>query len=241
MKKFSVIFGFLTTLFFANNGLADAEMVRSSLAKALPGFAPDSIKPSEVPGLFEVAVGPKIYYISEDGRYMLQGDHLVDIASRTDITDKKEAKARVAVLEKLESKDLITFAPKETRYKVSVFTDIDCGYCRKLHNEMDKYHEQGIAIQYLFFPRAGKGSESFKKAESVWCSDDRNQALTNAKNSGKIESKTCDNPIGKQMDLGLAMGARGTPMIVTQKGNVLPGYVPADKLAQVLQQESIDQ
>ena len=120
---------------------------------------------------------------------------------------------------------------------VSVFTDIDCGYCRKLHSEMDQYLAQGITVRYLFFPRAGKGSDSYKKAISVWCATDRNKALTAAKKNEGLEAKSCDNPIDEHMQLGEDFGMSGTPMIVTGKGNVLPGYVPASQLVGILSKE----
>ena len=132
---------------------------------------------------------------------------------------------------------MIIFQPEHSQYKVFVFTDIDCGYCRKLHSEIDQYMAEGITIQYLFFPRAGKGSESYKKAVSVWCSDDRNAALTAAKKGNKPEEKTCPNPVDAHMKLGTEFEARGTPMIVTEKGTIYPGYLPAKQLAEVLKEE----
>ena len=132
---------------------------------------------------------------------------------------------------------MIVFKPEKSKYKVSIFTDIDCGYCRKLHGELDQYMAEGITVQYLFYPRAGKGSESYNKAVSVWCAEDRNAALTDAKNNKKIENKTCDNPIDEHMQLGVEFEARGTPMIVTENGNIFPGYVPAKRLKAALDSE----
>jgi thiol:disulfide interchange protein DsbC len=133
---------------------------------------------------------------------------------------------------------MIAFKPKSSKHLVYVFTDIDCGYCRKLHSEIDQYLTEGIEIRYLFFPRAGEGSDSYKKAVSVWCADDRNTALTKAKRGDTIEERQCDNPVDQHLTLGTQMGAAGTPMLVTEKGNILPGYVPAGQLAKILAQES---
>ena len=132
---------------------------------------------------------------------------------------------------------MIIFKPETSKHFVSVFTDIDCGYCRKLHSEIDQYLAQGITVRYLFFPRAGKGSDSYAKAISVWCADDRQKALTDAKKGDSLAKKTCDNPVDQHMELGEAFGMSGTPMIVTEKGNVLPGYVPAAQLAKILSSE----
>ena len=133
--------------------------------------------------------------------------------------------------------NMIVFKPKIARYKVSIFTDIDCGYCRKLHSEIDQYLAEGITVQYLFFPRAGKGSDSYNKAVSVWCAKDRNAALTSAKKDQAVDSKTCANPIDRHMQLAEDFGTQGTPMIVSENGNVSPGYVPAKQLAEVLRTE----
>ncbi len=215
---------------------ADEDDIRKALSKSMPSIKIDSINSSEVKGLYEVIVGPSILYISEDGKYLLQG-HLIDLEARKDLTDEKLAGARTSALEKLGEEQMIIFKPEKSKYKISVFTDIDCGYCRKLHSEMDQYLEQGITVQYLFYPRAGKGSDSYNKAVSVWCSDDRNEALTVAKKGGTPEVKTCDNPVDDHMKMGIAFEVKGTPMIVTEKGNIFPGYVPAKQLVKALASE----
>ncbi|MEO1899327.1 MAG: DsbC family protein, partial [Methylococcales bacterium] len=177
--------------------------------------------------------GVSILYVSEDGKYLLQG-HLIDIAAREDLTENKLAGARKLAIENLGEDQTITFKAENSKYKVSVFTDIDCGYCRKLHSEMEQYLAEGISVQYLFFPRAGKGSESYNKAVTVWCADDRHAALTSAKQGEQMEQKTCENPVDAHMQLGVDFEATGTPMIVTEKGNVFPGYIPAKRLARAL-------
>jgi len=215
---------------------ADEDAVRQSVKKAMPSLKVDSIAPSAVKGLYEVIAGPNILYVSDSGQYLLQG-HLIDLVAKKDLTEQKMAGARSVALTQMGEDNMIVFKPEKSKYKVSIFTDIDCGYCRKLHTEMDKYLAEGIAIQYMFYPRAGKGSASYKKAVSVWCADDRNKALTVAKNGGELEEKTCDNPVDKHMELATKFEVRGTPMIVTESGTVLPGYVPADRLAKVLASE----
>jgi thiol:disulfide interchange protein DsbC len=132
---------------------------------------------------------------------------------------------------------MIIFKPKISKYTVTIFTDIDCGYCRKLHSEIDQYLAQGITIQYLFFPRAGKGSDSYNKAISVWCAADRNEALTLAKKDQKLPTKTCENPIDKHMQLAADFDVKGTPMIISENGNVYPGYLPANQLVEALESE----
>ncbi|MFI3187385.1 MAG: DsbC family protein, partial [Methylococcaceae bacterium] len=171
-----------------------------------------------------------------NGKYLIQG-HMVDVAARTDLTEEKLGGARKQALEKLGVDKMIVFKPKISKYTVSIFTDIDCGYCRKLHSEIDTYMAEGITIQYLFFPRAGKGSDSYQKAISVWCADDRKAALTAAKKGGAPAVKTCDNPIDEHMQLAEDFEVKGTPMIVTEKGNIFPGYLPAKQLVEALEDE----
>jgi thiol:disulfide interchange protein DsbC len=213
------------------------EAVKAALAKAMPTVKIDSLTPSQVPGLQEVVIPGAIFYISDDGKYLLQG-HLIDIEAKKDITEEKLAALRLKELEAVGKDNMIIFKAEKPKYTVSIFTDIDCGYCRKLHSEMDQYLAAGISIQYLFFPRAGKGSESYDKAVSIWCAKDRKKALTAAKLGTDPEKKTCDNPIDKHMKLAEIFETRGTPMIITEKGNILPGYVPADKLLKALTTEA---
>jgi thiol:disulfide interchange protein DsbC len=215
---------------------ADEDAIKQAIAKSMPEVKIDSIHPSEAKGLYEVAVGSSVLYATEDGKYLLQG-RLIDVASRTDLTERKLAVGRLAALDKIGKDNMIIFKAKIPKYTVSIFTDIDCGYCRKLHSEIDQYLAQGITIQYLFFPRAGKGSDSYNKAVSVWCAKDRNAALTAAKKDQTIEAKTCDNPVDEHMKLADAFEVKGTPMVVTEKGNIYPGYLPAKELVEALEAE----
>ena len=131
---------------------------------------------------------------------------------------------------------MIVFAPKKVNHTVTVFTDIDCGYCRRLHTDMAGYNDKGIRIRYLFYPRAGIGSESYNKAVSVWCADDRKQAMTQAKAGQPVAPKTCENPVDEHYALGQAMRLQGTPALILESGETVPGYVPPDKLRQALDQ-----
>jgi thiol:disulfide interchange protein DsbC len=215
---------------------ADEAAIRQAMTKSMPSVKVDSVKPAVVKGLFEVLVGANIYYVSEDGKYLLQG-RLVDVAARKDLTEAKLNVTRKLAIEKMGQANMIVFKPKITKYTVTIFTDIDCGYCRKLHSEIDQYLAQGITIQYLFFPRAGKGSDSYNKAVSVWCAEDRNVALTAAKKDQKLPEKTCDNPIDEHMQLAAEFDVKGTPMIISENGNVYPGYLPAKQLVEALENE----
>lgn len=223
--------------FLATTAQADSKAVEAALKTALPTIKPDAINESPIKGVYEVVVGARLFYVSEDGRYLMQGS-MVDLKSREDLTEKKLGAARLGALEKLGTDNMIVFKPKIFKHLVYVFTDIDCGYCRKLHSEIDQYLKEGIEVRYLFFPRAGKDSDSYFKAETVWCAKDRNAALTRAKSGENLAKKECPNPIDKHMELASAMGANGTPMIVTEKGTILPGYVPATQLTKMLEEKT---
>jgi thiol:disulfide interchange protein DsbC len=216
---------------------ADENTVKESIAKHIPTMKVDAIKPSEVKGLYEVSVGSNVFYVSDDGKYLLEG-HLIDIAARKDLTEGRANDAHVNAINKLGVDKMIVFKPKTSKYTVSIFTDIDCGYCRKLHSEIDSYLAEGITVQYLFFPRSGKNTESYKKAISVWCADDRKAALTAAKKGEAVKEKTCDNPVDEHMKLAAEFEVNGTPTIVSEKGQVYPGYLPAKQLAEMLKGEN---
>ena len=117
---------------------------------------------------------------------------------------------------------------------LTVFTDIDCPYCAKLHREVPQLNKNGITVEYLMFPRAGLGTPSFKKAVSMWCAEDNNKSMTEAKEGRPIDNKTCENPIKAQYQLGQELGVRGTPALITKTGKLIPGYVPADRLTKML-------
>lgn len=211
------------------------KQIRSAMESLAPQATVKSIEESPVPGVFEVTVGTQVLYVTADGRYLMQGS-LFDIETRTDLTAEAMAKLRKGVLSEVDPAEQITFAPPEDEisHEVFVFTDIDCGYCRRLHSQIDEYNDYGIAVHYLSFPRAGPDSQSFDKAISVWCADDRQTALTEAKQGNDPEPRTCENPVASQFQLGQDIGVQGTPAIVAEDGTMLPGYMPPQTLVQRL-------
>ena len=206
----------------------------TKLQAVLNGEKPTSVTPSALPGLFEVVIGGQVLYLSSDGRFVVQGE-IIDLGSRANLTENRRGELRGKAIAAMNEKDMVVFAPEGTaKYTVTVFTDIDCGYCRKMHSQMADYNKEGIKIRYLLFPREGLHSESFNKAVSVWCADNRQEAMTKAKRGETVENKTCDNPVQAQYELGQNIGVRGTPSMVLDNGEMLPGYVPPTQLAQML-------
>ncbi len=212
----------------------DTAQVRASLERLLPGMEVGEIRPSDAPGLFEVVIGSQIVYVSGDGRYLLQGP-LIDLREQKNLTKPRLKKLKADAIAALDETQMVIFGPKDAKHTITVFTDIDCGYCRKLHSEIDQYNDRGIRVRYLFYPRAGIGSSSYDKAVSVWCADDRKQAMTRAKAGRPIEKRDCSNPVKADLALGERMGVTGTPAIVLEDGEMVPGYVPADRLLSILE------
>ena len=207
--------------------------VRAGLNKLAPGIKITSIKPSPVAGFDEVVVDGRVVYVSSDGKFLLQGA-LVETATRRNLTDISEAAERRPLLAGVPAARKISFAPADPKYRVTVFTDIDCGYCRKMHTQIDEYNRLGIAIDYLFFPRTGPGTESFRKAVTVWCSPDRRVALTSAKNGKNLPEKDCANAIAQDYALARRVGADGTPAVYALNGMQLGGYLSPKDLLKAL-------
>ncbi|PIQ37165.1 MAG: disulfide bond formation protein DsbC [Lysobacterales bacterium CG17_big_fil_post_rev_8_21_14_2_50_64_11] len=213
----------------------EEKQVREALTTLVPGeMKIESIRPAPMPGFYEAVLsGLTVVYVSADGKYLLQGT-LLDMAKRENLTEDARATRRRGMLDAVKDDQSIIFSPKGPKYTVTVFTDIDCGYCRRLHQQMGEYNRLGIAVKYLFFPRAGLGSESFAKAVSVWCSPDRQQALTDAKGGATLASGDCENPVARDYQLGRDVGVEGTPAVYSPEGVQLGGYVAPQQLLQRL-------
>jgi len=195
-----------------------------------------SVRPSVLPGIFEVARGAEVLYVSSDGQYALSGDLFVT-ATGKNLSEQRRIEARSIALRGVSDADAIIFEPKHARYTVTVFTDVDCAYCRKLHSEIAEYNRLGIRIKYLSFPRTGPNTDAWHKAEVVWCAADRREALTRAKLGGELTGKSdCPTPIARSYELGQELGIRGTPGIFTEGGEYLPGYYSPERLIQRLKE-----
>ncbi len=208
--------------------------VGAAVAALLPGTSPSWVKPAPMQGLWEVALGPHIFYVSEDGRHLLRGD-IMDVTTRENLTRPARNKARHDAVESLGEANMIVFEPAQARHTVTVFTDVDCGYCQKLHSEMQAYLDEGIRVRYVAFPRAGVGSPAYQTMVSVWCAADQRVAMTRAKSGQPVEAKSCPNPVAEQYEMGQLVGVRGTPTIVLENGDVVPGYLPASRLREAVE------
>jgi thiol:disulfide interchange protein DsbC len=218
---------------YAVAGDSSRAAIEKSLHGIVPDFKIDDIAPSPIKGISEVLVGPQLFYVTNDGKYIFQGS-LIEIESRIDISEERRKTIRLDAVNAMGEDKMIVFPASKPRHTITVFTDIDCGYCRKLHDEMDQYNAMGITVRYLMYPRSGVNTPSYYKAVSVWCKDDRNAALTDSKGGKTLPRADCDNPIQAHMELGELLGVRGTPAIVLDDGEMMPGYVPAVRLSKAL-------
>ena len=231
MRKFSISFVFIFWTIFVSS---DEQTIRSSIEKILPkGSQIESIEKSSITGLYAVYYGDlEPIYVSEDGNFFVYGDIFkINEDSIVNITDIDIAERRSLILSNLVSSELISFKSKNEEYVVTVFTDVDCGYCRKLHNQIKEYNKLGITINYAAFPRSGLGSNAFMKMVSAWCSENMKSSLTRLKNDKEVPANFCDNqPVSQHYAIGNKLGVSGTPAIFSSDGRLFPGYLSPEDL-----------
>ena len=231
---------FIVGLLCAETAVAEGlnERLKATISEFFDGAKVTSVSPSPINGVFEVILEQSVFYMSEDGRYLIRGD-LYDLAERRNLSDAKRALARKQVFDTLTANEFVEFSPSKPKAALYVYTDIDCGYCRKMHREVPQLNKAGIAVRYLAFPRSGLAGESFKKAAAVWCAADRRKAMTAAKQGKPVHASSCKHPVAEQFSLGQAMGVSGTPAVYTADGDQIGGYVPAAELIQMMRDGKI--
>jgi thiol:disulfide interchange protein DsbC len=213
----------------------DFSVVEERIRSLAPNAPSIAISETPIEGILMVQVGGDIVYATADGQFLIQG-RVINMETREDLTEGAKSEVRRELLTGMDTSQQITFTPENPDYDLTVFTDIDCGYCRKLHAQVEEYNKSGIAIHYMAFPRAGIGSHSYDKAVSVWCAADQQAAMTQAKLGAEPDPAQCENPIAEQYQLGQALGVTGTPALLTADGTLIPGYVPPEQLRERLDQ-----
>jgi len=227
----------------ATKALSEDE-VKVMLEARFPGASIDHVSPSEVDSLYSFMLQGDLYYVSKDGQYLIDGK-MLDISTeqirnvsqeRISMLDQMKSPMRKREMAKLKEEDMVIFKAPNEEYVISVFTDIDCGYCQKMHRERDDYLSRGITIRYLAFPRAGLKSKSADKLQGIWCAKDQQTAMTEAKLERKYRDGGCATPFAEHMSLVRKFGIRGTPGIVLENGDLIGGYLPAEIMRQRLDQ-----
>jgi thiol:disulfide interchange protein DsbC len=214
----------------------DVNELKNALAKRLPQYEVSRIDSTPIEGLYQVILSGQVIYMTKDARYMLDGN-LVDLSTKKNYSEDAMSEIRLSQLEQLGEENMVVYTPETVKHTITVVTDIDCPYCRRLHSEMDQYLDGGIKVRYVFMPLKGKGD--YQTTVTVWCSEDKNEALDLAKAGTELEAKDCDNPIDQHLKVSRSLGVRGTPAIILQDGSMLPGYIPAKKLVTELNRMNV--
>ncbi|MDB4856247.1 thioredoxin fold domain-containing protein [Gammaproteobacteria bacterium] len=221
-------------LIFSVSVSASQDNIREGLKNILPdGAVIELIEPSPIPGIYAVYYGDlQPIYVTQDGSFFIYGDiYKININSISNITEKSVAERRKLILQNIPSEELISFKSSNEQFSVIVFTDVDCGYCRKLHNQIDEYNSLGISINYAAFPRSGIGTSAFTKMVGAWCSDNPKDSMTKLKNNSTLDISFCENqPVSKQYIIGKKLGVDGTPAIFSMDGEIFPGYIEPEEL-----------
>ena len=235
VKKFLIVSSLVvTSLLSITAQAADEAVIREKLTDML-GLEVDTFADSPVPGLVQVSTNRGLFYISDNGEFLLQARVFNIDENMRNETEVALSSLRLKGVKEMAS-SAITFKAKEEKHVIDIFTDITCGYCRKLHNEIGELNDNGVTVRYLAFPRAGLNSETYQDMVSVWCAANPQKALTDAKAGEEVASASCKNKVAEQYRLGQKLGVNGTPNIILPDGSLVPGYQPAELLIQALNQ-----
>ncbi|MFP4682537.1 MAG: DsbC family protein [Ectothiorhodospira sp.] len=210
--------------------------LRERMAELIPDTEPSDIRETPVPGLYAVRYGAQLFYITGDGEYVLEGS-MVEVDTGRNLTEASRAVGRREMLAQVDEGDMVIYpAEGDKQHEITVFTDVECPHCQRLHGEVEALNAAGVTVRYLMFPRSGEGSPGFEKMTRVWCAEDPAAAMDRAKAGKDLKAAECDTPVREHMTLGQRMGVRGTPAIVLESGEMLPGYRPADRIIEALEQ-----
>ncbi|TAN06913.1 MAG: DsbC family protein [Rhodanobacteraceae bacterium] len=211
------------------------EAITATIQRMAPGARVQAIAPMPIAGLYQVVAQGQVLYLSGDGRYVIQGD-AYDVKTHTPLNSQTMDRLRRDAIAKLSPAQMIRYGPAKPKYTVTVFTDVDCPYCRAFHANIAAINKLGIAVDYLFWPRSGLGTPSAQKAIDVWCASNRETALTRAFEGRTPQRAACQSPVARDFNLGVDLGVDGTPTVIADNGVVLGGYVDPRELLRRLQE-----
>jgi thiol:disulfide interchange protein DsbC len=231
MKRIAVLVLLMSLLPMPSLGAdkTDASRLKSDLARSFPELSKASVRPAPIKGMVALEFDGQVAYATEDGKFLVLGE-IVDVATRTNLTDNARGKLVTKLLDEVGEANMIVIGPADAKRTLTVFTDVDCTYCARLHQDVPELNRNGVKVRYLLFPRGGIGSATYKKSVAVWCAEDRIKAVGVAKAGGQVEMKTCANPVEQHYRLGERVGVSGTPTLYLDNGQKIGGYVPVARL-----------
>ncbi len=229
--KFNFLTAILMSLLMLSSQATQAgpKEIRQQLKQAMPGLEIKAIRKSPIKGLYEIEVGMQIVYATDDGKHLVVGK-IIKVKNKENLTEKRQQALLANMVNGLPEDLMIIIKPKKVKRTLTIFTDVDCPYCAKLHEEVPELVKAGVRIRYLLYPRNGPATPTFRKSVAVWCSKDRIKAIGMAKRGEKLEYRECDNPVMKNYSLGRHIGITGTPTIILEDGSMLGGYMPAKQI-----------
>lgn len=234
VRALAVLVGLLCSLSLA----ASEQQVRERLLQLQPDMGIESISAVEQLDLYQVGLsGGRFIYVDPQVSFLLSGElyTLADDGEATNQTELARQAMHQAVLADLDPASMVIFPAENKQASITIFTDVDCGYCRKLHQDVPALNKAGIEVRYLAWPRQGLAGPTYEQMVSLWCAKDPQQAMTRAKAGQKLKTSSCKHPVDRQYALGQQLGLRGTPAIFLENGVMIPGYLPVERLlAQVL-------
>lgn len=224
MRKIVFSLYIILSSLFVLDAVAEEQLLIKKLHDLFPDIDITSIDKTPIDNLYQVLIGTDVIYMTSDAQFVLKGD-LINIDVRSNLSEISRSHARAELLKTVGQNEYIEFSAENSQDIIYAFTDVDCGYCQKLHKDVAELNANAITVRYLAYPRSGVASPTYKKMVSIWCSENRQQALTDAKNGLRVEEKDCANTVAQQHALGGQLGIRGTPAIFLENGTLFPGYV----------------
>lgn len=213
--------------------ICDVDAINRIVSRSLPRLVFEKVRAAPVPGLCEALIDTEVFYVSTTGEYLMVGN-LIEISSGENLTRQRKAGIVKEIIGQLDEKQMINIGPTKPKRTITVFTDVDCPYCARLHQDVPQLNKKGVNVRYLLYPRNGINTSTYKKSVSVWCAKDRIKAIGIAKAGGKLKDRICANPVADHYDLGQRLGITGTPTLILDDGTRIGGYVPAPRLLTML-------
>ncbi len=212
---------------------AQEAAIRKNLAERLPNFPPiDEVSKTPMPGVFEVRVNQsELFYTDAQGNYLIQGS-LIDARARVNLTEQRLQKLTAIAFKDLPLKDAFTVVRGNGKRQLVVFSDPNCGYCKRLERELLKVDD--VTIHVLLYPILG--ADSAEKARHIWCAKDKAKTYADWMMREALPAAAdCDTAaVARNFEFGKKHRVTGTPTLVFADGSRVPGAIGADRIEKML-------